>query len=94
MLKALEILRSRLNELETASKIVTIDNNQERFKLPILNTIRAIEELEEINNRSCIKCNTYYLKCKIFNAYWKKSESSLIIDASSFFCNRYEAKGE
>lgn len=54
----------------------------------------AINELEELNNRSCIKCNTYYMKCKIFNAYWKKSETSLIVDANSFCCNRYEAKGE
>lgn len=52
----------------------------------------AIKELEELNNRSCIKCNTYYMKCKIFNIYWKKSESSLIIDANNFCCNKYELK--
>jgi hypothetical protein len=42
-LKAIGILKGRLKELEGASKIVTMNNSQERFKLPILNIIRAIE---------------------------------------------------
>ena len=45
---AIKILKSRLKELETASKIVRMDNSQERFKLPILNIIKAIEELEQL----------------------------------------------
>lgn len=82
-LKATKVLKNILNIADYGRYM----EEQEIIK-------EAIKELEELNNRSCIKCNTYYMKCKTFNTYWKKSESSLIIDASTFYCSEFEAKGE
>ena len=50
-MKALEIL----NHIKTSNinRLINITHIDE-----------AIKELEELNSRSCIKCNTYYMKCK------------------------------
>lgn len=52
----------------------------------------AIAELEALENRSCEGCSADYIKCKIFIAYWKKTESSCIDDSKCFYCNKWESK--
>ncbi len=98
-LKVLEILKGRLKELESASKIVKMDNSQEKYKLPILNIIRAIAELEALQNRSCEGCNySYYdfIDC-IALCNNKDNEQEYLHDSkmqitSDFCCNKWESK--
>lgn len=91
-MKALEILKVGIKlmneELERnpATKDY-IDNEIKVYQ-------ESIKELEDLQNRSCESCSTDYIKCKIFIAYWKKTESSCIADSKCFYCNRYKAKGE
>lgn len=92
-LKVLEYLKKEISFLSNAISYNEQNGvSTDHLKINLSKINEAIKEFEELNNRSCIKCNTYYMKCKIFNVYWKKSESSLIIDSSSFYCNKYEPK--
>lgn len=56
---------------------------------------KAIKELEELNNRSCSKCNN-----NIFNKGKKEYGCNRIeinpsdMKQAGFYCSKYEAKGE
>lgn len=99
-MKVIEILKARLKELESASKIVKMDNSQERFKVPILNIIKAIEELEELEIRNCKGCKHYgeyeYEICgaEDFTRIVKGCTLLLKIFEDGFCCNKWEAKNE
>lgn len=53
-MKALEILNDRLSQFVESSRI---EKDNEKYKLPILNLTRAIEELEVLQKaNSCLGC--------------------------------------
>ncbi len=90
-MKALEILKKiYANNPDTRFQRNNIDIN---FTIhDFSNVNEAIKELEALEKRSCEGCSADYIKCKIFIAYWKKTESSCIDDSKCFYCNKWEPK--
>ena len=92
--KNIRMLKEAIAELEALeNKFKKEQENNLSSEIAKTETILGLKKyIEALENRSCESCNTYYMKCNIFNAYWKKSETSLIIDSSSFYCTKYEPK--
>lgn len=82
----------KLKALVVLEKIINI-SDYGRYMEELETIKEAIKELEELNSRSCDSCKHFEEindKCNrgIF-LNWKHE-----IDDNSFYCSRYEAKGE
>ena len=52
----------------------------------------AIQELKELEDKSCNNCSINYQRCKIFISYWKSTETNTVEDSKCFYCMKHKFK--
>ncbi|MDK2062742.1 hypothetical protein PT520_09460 [Aliarcobacter butzleri] len=104
MNKALKVLKSRLKGLQSARKIVDMQNTQLNLDKPIELVNEAIEELELLQNRSCENCKNIYtpfhrldtppkiLNCKVMDNHISFCNILDLNVGSDFYCKKWESK--